>query len=55
MRSSGPVVLHESSFSSGAYSAKALPGMPEFSPYAPVIIAVWFGLVSAIITDRDSG
>ena len=29
--------------------------MPDVAPYAPVIIAVWFGLVSAIITERDSG
>ncbi len=39
---------------SGEYSANALPGKPDALPYAPVIIAVWFGLVSAIITERDS-
>ena len=35
-------------------TAKALPGMPETSPYAPVAIATWFGFVSATMIERDS-
>ena len=52
--SAGPVASQVDALDSGEYRANAFPGKPDVLPYAPVIIATWFGLVSAIITERDS-